>query len=203
MCLCSVGIEDTGTGVNPAILCRLALQYQESVEEVVGVMENSTIYYGCNLVTVDHSGKGATIERSYSHINVRWASDPHPEYVDGDGILAATGSVFVSREMQLLETSAPRYISSDYRYIRLCQLLHQYKGEIDMDVMKLIDGDHYDVSIGEINPSPNTICRHNNPDTIASCLYDVTTGDVWVAYGHPCEGQYTRYRISAKPQPYE
>jgi len=63
-----------------------------------------------------------------------------------------------------------------------------------MEATKLIDRDHYDVSIGEINPSLNMICRHNIPDTIASCLYDVATGEMWVAYGYPCEGNYYLYR---------
>ncbi len=144
----TVGTEDTGPGVNPAILCRLSLQYEESVEGVIEVIEDNTIYYGCNLVAVDRSGNGAVIERSYSNINVRWASDHDPRYVDGDDVLAVP-SHYVSEQMNWWSPSMREYPSSYYRYERLCQLLHQYRGEIDMHIMKLIDGDHYDLSVGE------------------------------------------------------
>jgi hypothetical protein len=89
----------------------------------------------------------------------------------------------------------PRYPSSYYRYIRLEQLLYQNKGKIDMEVMKKIDQDHLDLSIGEIKPSPNTICRHDGPDTTSSILCGVTKGIVYIAKGYPCEGNYSKYKL--------
>jgi hypothetical protein len=76
----------------------------------------------------------------------------------------------------------------------LCQLLYQNKGDIDLEVMRQIDKDHYDVSLGEINPGPNTICRHDIPDTIWSTIFDTTAGELGVAEGHPCEGHYSTYK---------
>jgi len=105
----TVGTNGTGPGVNPAILCRLALQYHESVEDVVGVVENNSIYYGCNLVAADHSGVAAVIERTYSNINVRWSFDHEPMYVDGESVLAAP-SHFVSGKMNQFGPSMPQYL---------------------------------------------------------------------------------------------
>ena len=192
----TVETEDTGPGVNPAILIKLALQHEESVEGAINVVGDHTTYYGSNLVAVDRS-EAIVIEKTCSHTHVRRASAHDWGHVDGDGVLAVPSHFTSSEEMNKLSPSMPQYPSSYYRYIRLCQLLYQNKGSIDLEVMRQIDRDHYDVSLGRAHPSPNTICRHDIPDTIWSTLFDTTAVELWVAEGHPCEGHYSTYKVTS------
>jgi isopenicillin-N N-acyltransferase-like protein len=189
----TVETNDTGPGVNPAILMRLALQHGRSLEEAVKVMKDNPVYFGSNIILVDTS-KALLIEKTYSHLNFRWANESKPNFIDGGNTLAIS-SHFASIEMNDLGKSLPEYPSSYYRYIRLCQLLSQYRGKVDLRVMKKIDQDHWDVSVGKINPSPNTLCRHGVPDTISSALFDVTKGVIYVATGYPCENRYKSYNL--------
>jgi len=160
----TVGTSDEGGGTSPYILSRLALQYCGGVNEVIDLVNSGPRVFGANLLLTEREGKAVVVEYTHSHFNAR---------VPIDSCLAVP-SHFVSNEMNRYCPSMPRYPSSYYRYIRLEQLLYQNKGKMDMKIMEEIDRDHFDLSIGKTNPSPNTICRHNSPDTVSSFLCDVT-----------------------------
>lgn len=50
------------------------------------------------------------------------------------------------------------------RQVRIPQLLEQYKGNIDLEVAKVILSDHFDIYTGEDNPCSRTICSHYELD---------------------------------------
>ena len=50
------------------------------------------------------------------------------------------------------------------RKVRIPQLIEKYKGKIDLEIGKLIMGDHYDVYLNKENPCSRTICSHYDND---------------------------------------
>ncbi len=53
------------------------------------------------------------------------------------------------------------------RRVRLTQLMHKYRGKIDIKIAEKILADHYDVYLGKVNPSSRTIDGHYELDNRA------------------------------------
>ena len=76
------------------------------------------------------------------------------------------------------------------RYGRATRLLQAQAGRITVETLQSILGDHFN--------HPKSICRHPDPTqpkversaTLASMIVDLTTGEMYVAVGEPCQAEY-------------
>jgi isopenicillin-N N-acyltransferase-like protein len=110
-----------------------------------------------------------------------------------NGYLAHTNHYLTSR-MRKVEDRNENLIGSRVRLNRALRLLRR-TSEHTPDTLKEILRDHVD--------HPNSICAHVEPEdnpldrqkTIASMIMDLTTLEMHVCWGNPCEGQYHTYQL--------
>ena len=114
----------------------------------------------------------------------------HPE----DGLLAHTNH-FITPRLQTGDTGIPDSDNTLLRYGRAVRLLRAQAGQITVETLKRLFGDHFN--------RPKAICRHPDPAqseierdaTLASMIVDLTAGEMHVTVGEPCQAAYYTVRL--------
>jgi isopenicillin-N N-acyltransferase-like protein len=112
-----------------------------------------------------------------------------------DGYIVHTNH-YLAPNMQKVERDPVDLIGSHVRYFRTLRLI---KGEEQHTIKTLqdIERDHFNF--------PNSICNHavnsNDPldreKTITAMVIDLTTREMHIAWGSPCENPYYTYHLDA------
>lgn len=106
-----------------------------------------------------------------------------------EGILVHTNH-FTSDRLKPLDASLTEFPDSLLRYGRAKQKLTARSGRISIEDFKEIFRDHLN--------HPDSICRHPDPrdpeleqaQTVASIIMNLTTKEVHICHGPPCENEY-------------
>jgi isopenicillin-N N-acyltransferase-like protein len=114
----------------------------------------------------------------------------HPQ----DGLLTHTNH-FVTPRLQAGDVAIAESDHTLLRYGRAVHLLRAQVGQITIGTLKSVFRDHFN--------HPKSICRHPDPGypgiersaTLASMIVDLTTGEMYVTAGEPCETEYQQFMI--------
>ena len=85
---------------------------------------------------------------------------------------------------------ASRHHQRAFRAQRLNELFKKKRGAIDLDYIQSCLRDHYG--------DTESVCNHCEEEglkTIASMIYDLTSGRALMAWGNPCENDYEAYEL--------
>ena len=130
-----------------------------------------------NQVIADSNGEVYSIEGS--------ATDFAPIYAT-DGYLAHANH-YVSSKMAKFEFDSACIGDSLARYHRALRLLKNNLGRIDLEKMKQFLSDHVNY--------PHSICYHGETiKTAFSVIINLTTLEMWLTNGNPCEKKYMVHR---------
>ncbi len=87
--------------------------------------------------------------------------------------------------------------STDYRYRVVRELLTAARGTVSVQRVKEILSSHFDVSVGRVNPSLNSPCRHGEyvgklTGTVSSVVLEICPDHIeaQISLGNPCEGRW-------------
>ncbi len=117
----------------------------------------------------------------------------HPQ----DGLLVHTNH-FLTPRLQTGDRGIAESDNTLARYGRAVRLLRAQVGQVTVETLKSIFCDHFN--------HPKSICRHPDPDqpdiersaTLASMILDLTAGQMHLAVGEPCQGDY--YTVELRVQ---
>ncbi len=139
-----------------------------------------------NYLLARANGRAISLEAAPSDVGVL-----HPE----GGLLVHTNH-FITPHLQEGDTGILDSESTQLRYSRALQMLRARVGAITVETLQEVLRDHFH--------RPNSICRH--PDlalpeieraaTLASVIMDLTTGEMHVISGEPCQGEYQTFTVS-------
>ncbi len=110
-----------------------------------------------------------------------------------DGYLVHTNH-YLTSTMQAIEDKPEDLLISHVRYNRASRLLHNL-GPHTVETLEAILSDHMN--------HPDSICRHVSPEdttfgqskTVASMIMDLTTFEMHIAWGSPCEATFHTFRL--------
>ncbi|MFW9880826.1 MAG: C45 family autoproteolytic acyltransferase/hydrolase, partial [Candidatus Thorarchaeota archaeon] len=145
---------------------------------------------GCHYGLIDASGEVCVIETTSTRHAIR-----RPK----DGILAHTNHY---QTEELKDANLPDYVrfkmddmdinpieSPIRRYKREFELLKQYKGKINFEIIKRILSDH-----DNREPDDFTVCTHGPAaGTLGSIIVLPTRKEFWVTDNHPCISEYQKF----------
>jgi len=162
---------------------------QEAIEFITNFSARSN---GCHYGLIDASGDSCVIETTSTRHAIR-----RPE----DGILAHTNHY---QTEELIDANLPDYVrfkiddmdispieSPIRRYKREIELLTEKKGQITMDTIKKILGDH-----DNREPDDFTVCTHSHRfGTLGSVIILPLKKEFWVTDYYPCNSEYEKFSL--------
>jgi isopenicillin-N N-acyltransferase-like protein len=112
-----------------------------------------------------------------------------------DGYMVHTNH-YLSQTMKEIENEPEELISSRVRYFRANRLLRQNSSH-NIKSLQAIQKDHVNL--------PNSICNHNiegidpldRENTISAMVIDLTSREMHIAWGNPCQNAYHTYHLDA------
>ncbi|HLF74894.1 MAG TPA: C45 family peptidase [Anaerolineales bacterium] len=112
-----------------------------------------------------------------------------------DGYLVHTNH-YLSPTMKEIESEPEELISARVRYFRANRLLRQNSTHT-IKTLQAIQKDHVNL--------PNSICNHNiegidpldRESTISAMVIDLTSREMHIAWGNPCQNSYHTYHLDA------
>lgn len=143
------------SGTPEFIRARRAMQYSESVEDFARIMkeDNNGGYANTWLVGDRKVNKIARLELGLKNVTLDQSSDGY-----------FVGSNFpINPKLIKEETTFPANdpnTPNEVRHRRWNQLMAENKGQIDVELGKKFETDHYDLLTKEIDPNERTICGH-------------------------------------------
>lgn len=167
----------------PFIVRRIA-QYASSIDDAVEIVATSRRSAGFNLTVTDSKiPEARAIEFTATRYGVREADR---------GCLVVSDNR-LSKEMRKGQLAEPCAVA---RYIRALELAEAHRGKVDVEVMKQILADRFDLLTRRESATYNCICSRN---TIQSVVFAPQQRRAWVSNRTvPAPlGQYVRYSLSA------
>ena len=112
-----------------------------------------------------------------------------------DGYMVHTNH-YLTQTMKEIENEPEELISSRVRYFRANRLLRQNSAH-NIKSLQAIQKDHVNL--------PNSICNHNidgidpldRENTISAMVIDLTSREMHIAWGNPCQNAYHTYHLNA------
>jgi isopenicillin-N N-acyltransferase-like protein len=141
---------------------------------------------GYNHLLVHESGEIYSVEVSSRKFEILHGTD---------GYMVHTNH-YLSPIMKEIENEPEELISSRVRYFRANRLLRQNSAH-NMKTLQAIQKDHVNL--------PNSICNHNidgidpldRESTISALVIDLTSREMQIAWGNPCQNIYHTYHLNA------
>lgn len=182
-CCDSVYPTDVRVGVPRIFVSRRVL----AAERIADAIRSALMHWraaGYNHLIADRNGELYNVEVSARRFATLYGME---------GYLAHTNH-YLTERMKQVEHHTDRLIGSRVRVNRALRLLRSTHPHTP-DTLKTILRDHVNF--------PNSICSHTEPDatpldrqkTICSLVMDLTTLEMQVCWGNPCEGTYHTYRL--------
>src|SRR5512147_625888 len=181
----SVYPNDSRIGIPRLVVSRAVLAARR-IAGAIGraLMSHRAAVY--NHLLVHESGEMYSVEVSARRFDILHGTD---------GYMVHTNHYF-SQVMKEIESDPEELISSRVRYFRANRLLRQNSTH-SIKTLQAIQKDHVNL--------PNSICNHNiagiNPldreSTISAMVIDLTSREMHIAWGNPCQNAYHTYHLDA------
>lgn len=144
------------------ISCRIrkAMQYADKLDDYVDILleNNSGDYANTWLFGDINTNEIMALELGFKYHNVKKTKN---------GYMYGCNVAF-DPKIRNLECANTGYCDirrhQGSRQVRIPELMEKYKGKINIDVSKLIIGDHYDVYLNKENPCSRSVCAHYDLD---------------------------------------
>jgi hypothetical protein len=144
------------SGVPEFVRARQALQYANSIDQYVSLMEkgNNGGYANDWLIGDRKTGEIAYLELGLQHVHL-WRSK--------SGYFVSSN---FARDPGVLKDETPGFnynnlsFTSNARRVRWQQLMEQYKGRIDVQLAEQFEADHFDSWTHKETPDQRTLCGH-------------------------------------------
>jgi len=141
---------------------------------------------GYNHLLIHESGEIYSVEASSRKFEILHGTD---------GYMVHTNH-YLSQTMKEIESEPEELISSRVRYFRANRLVRQNSTH-NIKSLQAIQKDHVNL--------PNSICNHNiegidpldRENTISALVIDLTSREMHIAWGNPCQNAYHTYHLDA------
>ena len=177
--------DDSRIGIPRLVVARAVLASRTPG----GAIKRSLIPHraaGYNHLLIHESGEIYNVEVSARRFSILY---------NVDGYVVHTNH-YLAQNMREIESDPEELISSRIRYFRALRLLNQ-SDKHTIKSMQVIQRDHVNY--------PNSICKHDLGDddpldrekTINALVIDLTTREMHIAWGNPCQNSYHTYHLDA------
>lgn len=180
----SVHPEDSRIGI-PRLVVSRAVLAAKSPSEAIKRSVISQRAAGYNHLLAHESGEIYSVEVSARRFDVLYAEDGY----------MAHANHYLSPHMQEIEYGPEQLIPSRVQYHRAMRLLRK-TDKHTVQTLQAIQRDHVDF--------PNSICNHaiqgrelDREKTINAMVIDLTTREMHICWGNPCQNVYHTYRLEA------
>ena len=181
----SVYPNDSRIGI-PRLVVSRAVLASRRLSGAIGRTLISHRAAGYNHLLVHESGEIYSVEVSARRFEILHGTD---------GYIVHTNH-YLSPNMKEIENEPEELISSRVRYFRANRLLRQNSAH-SIKSLQAIQKDHVNL--------PNSICNHNidgidpldRESTISAMVIDVTSREMHIAWGNPCQNAYHTYHLNA------
>lgn len=181
----SVYPNDSRIGIPRLVVARAVL----SSKRISGAIGRTLVQHraaGYNHLLVHESGEMYSIEVSARKFEILYAHD---------GYMVHTNH-YLDPQMKQVEKDPEELLSSRVRYFRASRLLRQTEKH-NIKSLQAIQKDHVNI--------PNSICNHNvtgadpldREKTINALVIDLTSREMHIAWGNPCQNIYHTYHLNA------
>jgi isopenicillin-N N-acyltransferase-like protein len=181
----SVYPNDSRIGI-PRLVVSRAILASRRLSGAIGRSLISHRAAGYNHLLVHDSGEIYSVEVSSRKFDILHGTD---------GYMVHTNH-YLSQIMKEIENEPEELISSRVRYFRANRLLRQNSSH-NIKSLQAIQKDHVNL--------PNSICNHNiegidpldRENTISAMVIDLTSREMHIAWGNPCQNAYHTYHLDA------
>jgi isopenicillin-N N-acyltransferase like protein len=181
----SVYPNDSRIGIPRLVVARAVLASRR-LSGAIGRTLISHRAAGYNHLLVHDSGEIYSVEVSARKFEILHGTD---------GYMVHTNH-YLSPTMKEIENEPEELISSRVRYFRANRLLRQNVAH-SIKSLQSIQKDHVNL--------PNSICNHNidgidpldRENTISAMVIDLTSREMHIAWGNPCQNAYHTYHLDA------
>ena len=181
----SVYPTDSRIGI-PRLVVSRAVLASRRLSGAIGRTLISHRAAGYNHLLVHDSGEIYSVEVSARKFDILHGTD---------GYMVHTNH-YLSPTMKEIESEPEELISSRVRYFRANRLLRQNSAH-NIKSLQNIQKDHVNL--------PNSICNHNidgidpldRENTISALVIDLTSREMHIAWGNPCQNAYHTYHLDA------
>jgi isopenicillin-N N-acyltransferase-like protein len=181
----SVYPNDSRIGT-PRLVVSRAVLASEKPDEAIRHMLSAQRAAGYNHLLIHESGELYSVEVSARHFAILYGED---------GYIVHTNH-YLAPAMQEIEREPEDLIASRVRYFRALRLVKR-EPKHSIKTLQAIQRDHVNFS--------NSICNHavdvNDPldreKTVNAMVIDLTTREMHIAWGNPCENPYHTYHLDA------
>jgi isopenicillin-N N-acyltransferase-like protein len=181
----SVYPNDSRIGIPRLVVARAVL----ASRRLSGAIGRTLVQHraaGYNHLLVHESGEIYSVEVSSRKFDILHGTD---------GYMVHTNH-YLSQTMKEIENEPEELISSRVRYFRANRLLRQNSTH-NIKSLQAIQKDHVNL--------PNSICNHNidgidpldRENTISAMVIDLTSREMHIAWGNPCQNAYHTYHLDA------
>ena len=180
----SVYPNDSRIGIPRLVLARAVL----ASRRLSGALGRTLVSHraaGYNHLLADEHGELYSVEVSARKFDILYGTD---------GYMVHTNH-YVTPTMKGVESDPEELISSRVRYFRANRLLRQNSLHT-IKTLQAIQKDHVNL--------PNSICNHNiqgidpldRESTISAMVIDLTSREMHIAWGNPCQNSYHTYHLN-------
>lgn len=180
----SVYPNDSRIGI-PRLIVGRAILASKRLSGAIGRALTPHRAAGYNHLIAHESGELYSVEASALKFEILHGSD---------GYMVHTNH-YLSQSMKEIEDEPEELISSRVRYFRANRLLRQ-NSKHTIKTLQAIQKDHVNL--------PNSICNHNiggepldREKTINALVIDLTSREMHIAWGNPCQNIYHTYHLDA------
>ncbi len=181
----SVYPNDSRIGI-PRLVVSRAVLASRRLSGAIGRTLISHRAAGYNHLLLHDSGEIYSVEVSARKFDILHGTD---------GYMVHTNH-YLSQTMKEIENEPEELISSRVRYFRANRLLRQNSAH-SIKSLQSIQKDHVNL--------PNSICNHNidgidpldRESTISAMVIDLTSREMHIAWGNPCQNAYHTYHLNA------
>jgi len=181
----SVYPNDSRIGI-PRLVVSRAVLASRRLSGAIGRTLISHRAAGYNHLLVHESGEIYSVEVSSRKFDILHGTD---------GYMVHTNH-YLSQTMKEIENEPEELISSRVRYFRANRLLRQNSAH-SIKSLQAIQKDHVNL--------PNSICNHaidgidplDRESTISAMVIDLTSREMHIAWGNPCQNAYHTYHLNA------
>ncbi|RJP48573.1 MAG: hypothetical protein C4586_08870 [Anaerolineaceae bacterium] len=181
----SVYPSDSRIGIPRLVVARAVL----ASRRISGAIGRTLVPHraaGYNHLLIHESGEIYSIEVSARKFEILYAND---------GYMVHTNH-YIDPQMKQVEKTPEELLSSRVRYFRASRLLRQNEKH-SIKSLQAIQKDHVNI--------PNSICNHNiegldpldREKTINALVVDLTSREMHMAWGNPCQNTYHTYHLNA------
>lgn len=179
VCLNALGTKGNPNGLPLHIVLRGILNSRK-ISDVIENINRVPNACAANYMIASKCGEALDLEKTPTDFDVLYSID---------GVLAHTNH-FLTERIRPVDMSRLMAHDTFLRCGVASKFMHRNIGKLDEDLVKVLLRDHKDY--------PDSICRHNDPIddaghrmcTVFSLIMNMTKGEMLLAKGSPCEGEY-------------